>query len=81
MYEKVVSALDMQQVALDVLSYHVSSTQTEVTSLLKEQVKSPPVYGLNEFGFDESTLDDMYTLKGCISMFGELGFIEKYNIP
>ena len=81
MYEKVVGALNMQQVALDVLSYHVSSTQEEVKVLMKEQVLTPSEYGINDFGFDESTLDDMNTLKGCISIFGDLGFIEKYNIP
>ena len=81
MYEKVVGALNMQQVALDVLSYHVSSTQDEVNNLSKEQIVAPMVYGLNDFGFDENTLDDMNTVKGCVSMFGELGFIDKYNIP
>ena len=81
MYEKVVSALNMQQVALDVLSYHVSSTQDELQMLVKEQILNPIEYGLNDFGFDENTLDDMNTLKCCISMFGELGFIEKFNIP
>lgn len=33
MYEKVVRAMNMQQVALDVLSYHVSSNQDEVDRL------------------------------------------------
>lgn len=34
MYEKVVRAMNMQQVALDVLSYHVSSNQEEVDRLI-----------------------------------------------
>ena len=34
MYEKVVRAMNMQQVALDVLSYHTSSNQDEVDRLL-----------------------------------------------
>ncbi len=34
MYEKVVRAMNMQQVALDVLSYHVSSSQEEVDKLI-----------------------------------------------
>jgi hypothetical protein len=34
MYEKVVRAMNMQQVALDVLSYHVSSNQDEVDKLI-----------------------------------------------
>jgi hypothetical protein len=34
MYEKVVRAMNMQQVALDVLSYHVSSNQDEVSRLV-----------------------------------------------
>ena len=33
MYEKVVRAMNMQQVALDVLSYHASSSQDEVEKL------------------------------------------------
>ena len=34
MYEKVVRAMNMQQVALDVLSYHASSSQDEVDRFL-----------------------------------------------
>ena len=81
MYEKVVSALNMQQVALDVLSYHASSNQNEVHALTQEHIMSPTEFGLNRFEFDENTLDDMNTVKACISMFNELGFIEKFNIP
>ncbi len=81
MYEKVVSALNMQQVALDVLSYHASSSQEEVNSLAEEKIMSPYDFGLHLFSFDENTLDDITTVKACVSMFNELGFIEKFNIP
>jgi hypothetical protein len=33
------------------------------------------------FYFDENTLDDLHTLKASISMFADLGLIEKFNIP
>jgi hypothetical protein len=33
MYEKIVRAMNMKQVALEVLSYHVSSSQEEVDRL------------------------------------------------
>jgi hypothetical protein len=81
MYEKVVSALNMQQVALDVLSYHASSSQEEVNTLSNEYIMRPSDFGLNSFAFDENTLDDLSTVKACISMFNDLGFIEKFNIP
>ncbi|CAF0952498.1 unnamed protein product [Brachionus calyciflorus] len=81
MYEKVVRAMNMQQVALDVLSYHVSSNQDEVDRLVKEEIPEPVDFGLYSFFFDENTLDEMGTLKACISMFGELELIDKFNIP
>ncbi len=37
--------------------------------------------GLHLFSFDEQTLDDMSTLKACISMFSELDLIDKFDIP
>lgn len=41
----------------------------------------PYELGLISFGFDENTLDDLGTLKACISMFADLGLVEKFNIP
>jgi hypothetical protein len=81
MYEKVVRALNMQQVALDVLSYHVSSSQEECEALIEEKILDPSELGLLSFGFDENTLDDIGTLKGCLSIMNNLGFIKKFNIP
>jgi GAF domain-containing protein len=81
MYEKVVRALNMQQVALDVLSYHVSSSQEECDRLIEEKIMDPYSLGLLSFGFDENSLDDMGTLRACVSMINDLGFIEKFNIP
>ena len=71
----------MQQVALDVLSYHVSSCQDDVNKLLEENIPEPAEFGLRSFLFDENTLDDMGTLKACISMFADLGLIEQFKIP
>lgn len=81
MYEKVVQAMTRQQVALDVLSFHVASNQEDVNRLLQESIPEPTEFGLRSFLFDENTLDDIGTLKACISMFGELGFIEQFQIP
>jgi dual 3',5'-cyclic-AMP and -GMP phosphodiesterase 11 len=81
MYEKVVQSMHRQQVALDVLSFHVSSNQEDVNKLLEESIPEPNDFGLRSFLFDEHTLDDMGTLKACISMFGDLGLIEKFKIP
>jgi hypothetical protein len=81
MYEKVVRALNMQQVALDVLSYHVSSSQEECEALAEDKILEPAELGLLSFYFDENTLDDIGTLKGCLSIMNDLGFIQKFNIP
>ena len=81
MYEKVVQSSNMQQVALDVLSYHVTSNQEDVNRLLEESIPEPSEFGLRSFLFDENSLDDMGTLKACISMFADLGLIEKFKIP
>ena len=43
MYEKIVRAMNMKQVALEVLSYHVSSSQEEVDRLA---VSIPPISAL-----------------------------------
>ncbi len=42
---------------------------------------SPISLGLMSFDFDENTLDDLGTLKACISMFADLNLLEKFNIP
>ena len=81
MYEKVVRAMNMQQVALDVLSYHVSSSQEECDRLVEEQIMEPYELGILSFGFDENSLDDIGTLKACVSMISDLGLIEKFSIP
>ena len=49
--------------------------------LKEEEIPEALDLGLYSFGFDENTLEDMGTLKACISMFGELQLIEKFNIP
>lgn len=41
----------------------------------------PYELGLTSLMFDENTLDDIGTLKSCISMMADLGLIEKFNIP
>lgn len=53
----------------------------EVASLISEKINPPEVYGLKDFSFDDSILDDITTLKASISIFKELGLIEKFNIP
>ena len=47
----------------------------------EEPIVEPSELGLLYFSFDENSLDDMGTLKACISMFADLGLIEKFNIP
>lgn len=81
MYEKVLRASNMQQVALDVLSYHLSSNQEDVEILMRSDIIAPSTLGLDSFYFDENTLDDLTTLKACVSMFNDLDLIEKFKIP
>lgn len=45
------------------------------------EIEEPAKLGLNSFSFDENTLDDISTLKACVSMFADLGLIEKFKIP
>jgi hypothetical protein len=49
--------------------------------LKEEPIEESSTIGLFSFAFDEHTLDDIGTLKACISMFSDLGLIEKFNIP
>lgn len=81
LYENVVRAMNMQHVALDVLSYHASSSEQEALSLSKETIPEPTEYQIHRFSFDEQTLDDLATLKACISIFADLDLISKFSIP
>jgi cGMP-specific 3',5'-cyclic phosphodiesterase, invertebrate len=73
--------MSMQQVALDVLSYHLTSNQDEVERLIEEPIETPAAINLDRFYFDENTLTDIQTLSACISMFVDLDLIAKFNIP
>ena len=51
-------------------------------NLIKEQqIPEPYDIGLDSFHFDENSLDDLGTLKACLSMFADLDLIQKFNIP
>lgn len=80
MYEKVVRAMNMQQVALDVLSYHASAKHDEVKQLITEPPIDTVNIDLHLFSFDEQRLDDLSTLKACIGMFYDFDLIDKFNI-
>ena len=47
----------------------------------QEKIPLPNEIGLFSFDFDENTLDDIGTIKASISMFADLGLIEKFDIP
>jgi hypothetical protein len=51
-YEKVVRAMNMQQVALDVLSFHASSKSEEVELLLVSNKRPEPEYFDHIANFD-----------------------------
>lgn len=81
MYEKVIRAMNMQQVALDVLSYHSSPDVDDVEKLKSQSLPEPFELNIHLFTFDEQTLDDLSTVKACLSMFYDLELTEKFRIP
>ncbi|VDD82771.1 unnamed protein product [Mesocestoides corti] len=80
MYEQVLRAEAKQRIAFDVLSYHATATPAEASALAKELIPSAKYYRLNQFSFTDLPLSVDDTLKACIRMFSDMGFISRFRI-
>ncbi|EDO43657.1 predicted protein [Nematostella vectensis] len=79
-YDQMARAKAKQQVALEVLSYHVAAKKTEVEKIRDTQVPKAVDINLHSFKFDDFSLaaDDM--LIASLRMFKDCGFIEEFHI-
>uniref|UniRef100_T1KKV2 Phosphodiesterase n=1 Tax=Tetranychus urticae TaxID=32264 RepID=T1KKV2_TETUR len=81
MYEKAVKLMAKQKVALEVLSYHASSTIEEAANLIDMKVESVEYYGLMSFDFNDFNLSEMDTCLATLRIFMELTLINRFHIP
>ncbi|XP_014666169.1 PREDICTED: dual 3',5'-cyclic-AMP and -GMP phosphodiesterase 11A-like [Priapulus caudatus] len=81
MYNEQKKITAMQSVALEVLSYHTSTSPQEAMVLaattLPDQVRN---VNLKELLFDNFSLNSMEMLAAGVEFFGQLGLVTKFNI-
>ncbi|XP_054716630.1 cGMP-specific 3',5'-cyclic phosphodiesterase-like isoform X2 [Uloborus diversus] len=81
MYENVTKLMAKQKVALEVLSYHASSSLEETKRLMQTSIPSAEKFKLYSFDFSDFRLNDDDTCQAAIRMFMELDLIHKFRIP
>ncbi|XP_074599710.1 cGMP-specific 3',5'-cyclic phosphodiesterase-like isoform X2 [Brevipalpus obovatus] len=81
MYEKAIRLMAKQRVALEVLSYHASSSSEETLRLMSMRVETTQHYNLNSFEFSDFDLTETDTCLATLRMFMEFNLINKFHIP
>ncbi|XP_042148153.1 dual 3',5'-cyclic-AMP and -GMP phosphodiesterase 11 isoform X3 [Ixodes scapularis] len=80
MYEKVVKAMAKQRVTLEVLSYHATAPLDEARKLSECMLPSTQSLKLQDFKFNDFSLDDDGMLTACLRIFLELDFLNRFHI-
>ncbi|XP_046846029.1 dual 3',5'-cyclic-AMP and -GMP phosphodiesterase 11A-like isoform X2 [Xenia sp. Carnegie-2017] len=80
LYDQMAKAKAKQQVALEVLSYHVKCPQVEVERLKLSAIPSVASIDLGSLQFDDFSLDPDQMLTASVRMFLDCGLIEDFNI-
>ncbi|CAL1544102.1 unnamed protein product [Lymnaea stagnalis] len=80
LYEQVSVAAARQAVALEVLSYHASVPQEEVIKLRDQRLPEVFELKLQDFTFNDFSLDNDEMMMASIRMFNDLGLIKKFRI-
>lgn len=81
MYENAIKLMAKQKVALEVLSYHASSSVDETKKLMHILIPSAEKFDLYSYHFSDFNLSDDDTCQATIRMFMELDLIRKFRIP
>ncbi|XP_023226284.1 cGMP-specific 3',5'-cyclic phosphodiesterase-like [Centruroides sculpturatus] len=81
MYENAIKLMAKQRVALEVLSYHASSSVEEMNKLMHLPIPSANKFNLYSFEFSDFELADEDTCKASLRMFMDLDLIRKFHIP
>jgi len=79
-FEKVKAAEARKQVALDIMTYHASSSAEEAKFLTRLAIPSSLSLQLDSFSFTDVELEDIDTLTASIRMFHDLDLIQKFNL-
>ncbi|KAG8200040.1 hypothetical protein JTE90_001898 [Oedothorax gibbosus] len=81
MYENASKLMAKQKVALEVLSYHASSSLDETHKLMTSSIPTGETFNLYSFQFSDFHLNDEDTCHTTIRMFLDLDLIHKFHIP
>ncbi|GIY06970.1 cGMP-specific 3',5'-cyclic phosphodiesterase [Caerostris darwini] len=81
MYENANKLMAKQKVALEVLSYHASSSLEETKRLMTTSIPSGGKFNLYSFSFSDFQLTDDDTCQAALRMFLDLDLIHKFHIP
>nr|XP_055072803.1 cGMP-specific 3',5'-cyclic phosphodiesterase isoform X2 [Misgurnus anguillicaudatus] len=80
MYEAVERAMAKQEVTLEVLSYHASSSDEETRALQTAAIPSAQSLRLLDFGFSDFDLTDVETTQATIRMFVDLKLVQNFQM-
>ncbi|XP_023658281.1 dual 3',5'-cyclic-AMP and -GMP phosphodiesterase 11A isoform X1 [Paramormyrops kingsleyae] len=80
MYNQVKKTWAKQSVALDMLSYHATCSKVEVDRLKAAKIPLSSELGIDEFHFNDFSLDNDGMITASLRMFLELGVGQKFKI-
>ncbi|XP_076004556.1 dual 3',5'-cyclic-AMP and -GMP phosphodiesterase 11A [Genypterus blacodes] len=80
MYNQVKKTWAKQSVALDMLSYHATCSKVEVDRLKAARIPLSSELGIDEFHFNDFSLDNDAMITASLRMFLELGVVQKFKI-
>uniref|UniRef100_UPI00398EE5E2 dual 3',5'-cyclic-AMP and -GMP phosphodiesterase 11A isoform X1 n=1 Tax=Pristiophorus japonicus TaxID=55135 RepID=UPI00398EE5E2 len=80
MYDQVKKSWAKQSVALDVLSYHATCLKTEVDKFKAANIPLATELSIDEFHFNDFSLDNDAMITAALRMFMELGMVQKFKI-
>ncbi|KAG7474875.1 dual 3 3' [Solea senegalensis] len=80
MYNQVKKTWAKQSVALDMLSYHATCSKVEVDRLKAAKIPLSNELGIDEFHFNDFSLDNDAMITASLRMFLDLGVVQKFKI-
>ncbi|KAK5922427.1 hypothetical protein CgunFtcFv8_019691 [Champsocephalus gunnari] len=80
MYNQVKKTWAKQSVALDMLSYHATCSKVEVDRLKAAKIPLSSELGIDEFHFNDFSLDNDAMITASLRMFLELGVVQTFKI-
>ncbi|XP_028971726.1 dual 3',5'-cyclic-AMP and -GMP phosphodiesterase 11A isoform X1 [Esox lucius] len=80
MYNQVKKTWAKQSVALDMLSYHATCSKVEVDRLKAAKIPLASELGIDEFHFNDFSLDNDAMITASLRMFLEIGAVQKFKI-